>query len=331
MPKTSLPPSYQSVDYRVRLAKSTERKVLMDIFHKLPLFHPISNYQYIGLGSIFFSDIILFHKTVGFNKIISIEKNEDDKERFEFNNPYPKWLKVRFGNSTDVLYDIDLKIPTVLWLDYDSHFDSFVIDDLNVFLKNSVSGSFIAVTVNVSASPNVKAEYKRYSSIVKESRISGLELKQNDCNKVNLPKTISKFIQLIVSNAIKDKNLISTGQNFAFKQIMNLFYQDGARMLTFGGFIVESGDEDKYGRLCKEEADLINAGEIPENLSLPKLTIKEVLLLERLINCEETITNNFNEIRSNSDQNPLKYIDDDQVKCYIKYRKYYPLFGEFLL
>ena len=51
--------------------------------------------------------------------MISIEKDEDRRERFEFNKPFD-CIEVRYGHSNQVLPKCDWAPRTILWLDYDS-------------------------------------------------------------------------------------------------------------------------------------------------------------------------------------------------------------------
>jgi hypothetical protein len=52
--------SYRKINYTLRPAKNIERKMLCEAFHKLHPFGKVQNYRYIGFGSTYFSDFILF-------------------------------------------------------------------------------------------------------------------------------------------------------------------------------------------------------------------------------------------------------------------------------
>ncbi len=66
-------PSYRKINYRVRPAKSIQRKMLCDALLRLSFFEPVENYRYVGFGSTTFTDFILFHKILGIKDMISIE------------------------------------------------------------------------------------------------------------------------------------------------------------------------------------------------------------------------------------------------------------------
>src|SRR6059058_3702099 len=79
--------SFEKVYYLLRPAKNIQRKMLSEAFQRLPQLRPLSDYEYVGLGSIYFGDFILFHRTFGFDKMTSIELDEN-WTRAEFNKPY---------------------------------------------------------------------------------------------------------------------------------------------------------------------------------------------------------------------------------------------------
>lgn len=76
------------VNYKIRPKKSIQRKMIMESFRHLGYFNDLANYQYIGLGGHFFSEYHYLHKDLHLNKLISIEKNTNNKKRFELNKPY---------------------------------------------------------------------------------------------------------------------------------------------------------------------------------------------------------------------------------------------------
>ena len=73
------------LDYRLRPAKSIERKMLAESFRRLSQFGRVDLYRYVGFGSLYFSDFLLFHKLLGFKHMLSIEKSDDSnvQSRFE--------------------------------------------------------------------------------------------------------------------------------------------------------------------------------------------------------------------------------------------------------
>ena len=83
-----MPGTYEKINYSLRPAKSIERKMLGNAFRKLSDFGAVESYRYIGFGSTYFSDFILFHKALGIKHMISIERDRENEERFRFNCPF---------------------------------------------------------------------------------------------------------------------------------------------------------------------------------------------------------------------------------------------------
>ena len=98
--------SYEKIDYRLRPAKGVERKMLANAFWRLAAFDKIERYRYIGMGSVYFNDFILFHKVLGIKKLISIEgeDNPEKQKRFKLNKPF-RCIDLRFAWSTQFLWN----------------------------------------------------------------------------------------------------------------------------------------------------------------------------------------------------------------------------------
>src|SRR6266581_5372051 len=115
-------PSYRIVNFSLRPAKSVERKMLAEAFRLLSRFGSINAYRYIGLGSNFFSDFILFHKSLGITNMTSIEQDRPFAKRFAFNRPF-LCVDIKIGESGEILPTLNWSMRTILWLDYDLPLD----------------------------------------------------------------------------------------------------------------------------------------------------------------------------------------------------------------
>ena len=62
--------------------------------------------------------------------MFSIEKHEENFERFEWNKPLAG-IKMLFGPTEKRLSEIDFAMPTITWLDYDGPLNSAVIGDVD--------------------------------------------------------------------------------------------------------------------------------------------------------------------------------------------------------
>ena len=110
-------------------------------------FNPLSSYQYVGFGAKYFIDFHLFHKSLHIDKMVSIESDTNNRKRYNFNKPFD-CIEMKFGNSQDVLPKLDLSIPTIIWLDYDSRFKLTMLDDLSTIISNISPGSIFSFSYN---------------------------------------------------------------------------------------------------------------------------------------------------------------------------------------
>ena len=69
--------SYEKFNYLLRPSKQVERKLFIEALHRLRAAgYPIYEYTYLGLGSVFYADFILFHKYLYIDKMICAEQTK---------------------------------------------------------------------------------------------------------------------------------------------------------------------------------------------------------------------------------------------------------------
>src|SRR5688572_12025690 len=102
MPRMSTPTdSFKRVHYELRPAKQVERRMIIDALRLMSLSgFPIDDYQYTGMGSIFFVDFILFHKFLGISDMVNAEHSAIPN-RVTFNQPYD-FIRTKFAPIGDL-------------------------------------------------------------------------------------------------------------------------------------------------------------------------------------------------------------------------------------
>src|SRR5438046_7513960 len=104
---TSPSGSYLDVFYDLRPAKQVERRMIIDVLQRLSAGGlQVRDYQYTGLGSIYFVDFILFHRLLGIKKLVSVEFDGRIKKRVHFNRPY-SLIEIRLGAIGDAIPTVD--------------------------------------------------------------------------------------------------------------------------------------------------------------------------------------------------------------------------------
>src|SRR5580765_817145 len=98
--------SYEKFNYLVRPAKQIERKLLIEGLHQLSAcgFH-IRQYRYVGFGSPFYADFVLFHKYLYIEDMLCVEAS-DIRRRMRFNKPFPK-VALHMGKVSQVIPKLD--------------------------------------------------------------------------------------------------------------------------------------------------------------------------------------------------------------------------------
>ena len=316
-----MPGSYNKFNYNVRASKSVERKMILEVLKDLCPPSVIKDYQYIGFGSVFYTDFRLFHKDLNICDMICIEREVDDKDRFEFNKPY-KCIDLIMGDSDEVLPKLDWQKKSITWLDYEDRLLPTMFDDLRTIINHAKNKSFFIVSCN--ANP---------SSYRNESTISETELDKfrNDFKgivNINLTTsdfTAKKLIPLIhnmftsfITDILSQKNAgVSSENQLFFKQIFNLKYQDNSIMYTFGGIFASSKEISQIEDDLKKY-DFVRTETPIYEIDVPKLTNREI---DRL---NSHLPNNLkNFISETTDFIPEKFRES-----YFKLYKHFPNYME---
>lgn len=334
--------SYENINYGVRPGKAIERKMLIEMMQRLSAFTKIEDYKYVGFGSTYFTDFSLIHRVLGITKMISIEKDVDNKGRFIFNVPF-SCIQMEFFNSNDILPNIDWEeCPSILWLDFDSKLNAEMFTDIQTYVANATSGSMIFITVNAHPFESKDIPTKELKSfrlneladnIGEEkvpSHLDGSELSLNGTSKV-----YREIIDAEISSILRTRNNAKTDDNptkLFYNQLVNFVYQDGSMMLTMGGIIYNNQDKQSYESANFDDLDFFMAGEESFKIVVPNLTYREINKLDSLlpsnINLEtgEIINTEDETIDNISELIPLR-----DVNKYQKIYRYFPTFTETIL
>lgn len=245
-------PSFKVFDYRIRTNKNTERKMLADAFRRLSGFAPVEKYRYIGFGSVTFTDFVLFHKSLNVTDMISIESKREYENRFNFNKPYD-CIKMKYGNSTDILPELNWNQKTITWLDYDGILNDSVLQDVALLSAKSLSGSLIIITVNAQGYKSPKGEQnyqkieefllKRFSKQIEREAptwVNGVNLQGDE-----MAGTLKKIVYDEIRATLRDRNgMTAPDEVLEFEPLFNFVYSDNARMLTVGGILYKRSQTD---------------------------------------------------------------------------------------
>ena len=328
--------SYRKINYRVRPAKSIQRKMLCDAFLRLSFFKPVENYRYVGFGSTTFVDFILFHKMLGIKDMISIEKNEEDKARFEFNNPFD-CIRMEYGDSSDVLPSLEWDLKTIVWLDYDGPLNNTILEDIACVSMSLVSGSILIVTVDVESDlpdpPFTDEDVQNYRFKKFEERVGSnkvpANLESKNLEGTEMATTCGKVILNEIKQILRNRNgLLSDERKVKYNPLFNFLYEDSAEMLTVGGIFYEARDEASFKQCKFENLEFVRSDttfyedeafcedEAFYKIEVPTLTHRERLYLDKTLPC------------GNSGDGEQISLTEEDINNYKRLYRYFTIFAE---
>lgn len=328
--------SGRKINYTLRPAKSVERKMLKDIFSRLNNFSNISDYVYLGFGAKYFTDMSYFHRNLHFKRLISIEYDENNKERYRFNSPY-RCVDLKFGHSSIVLPTLkELKTDrSIVWLDYDSTIQPFMKEDISTVVTQIKSGSIFAISYN--SKPPILSDLKSqlgdqsggyYRAHIR--KLFGDKGAVSDSLEDDGMGKWTKYSQVLraamysyVEKYVKDRNpSLEEDGKFIVKQLGYFDYQDGTEMSTLVFLVYTNSDQVIVDKCDFEKLSFVRGGDQQYKIQVPNLTFKEIQQLTELmpINSEEM------EAEELWDK---KIYTIKDVKQFAEIYKYHPTYFEF--
>lgn len=280
--------SYRKIDYRIRPGKYAERLMMVEAFRRLR-FASIESYQYVGLGSVYFSDFSLVHRTLGITKLVSIERAEHDKKRFEANVPF-RCVELRWGDTATEIPKIDWSLRSIVWLDYDGRLDKSVLGDVRHVAAHAVSGTVLAISVQsrfdrVVDDSGDDASVDALKESLGEDRVP-LGTKTSDLRGDGTGALFRDVLIEEISNTLRDRNAgRHTGQAVRFKQFLNFRYEDGVRMMTVAVVFYDAGQEGLVASCQFADLTFHREDQRIFDIQIPKLTPREAMRLDSQLPC----------------------------------------------
>lgn len=335
--------SFEKINYNLRPNKCIERKMMSEAFSRLSHLDHLNNYRYIGFGSPYFADFILFHKNLGITDLISIEKEINKKDRFEFNIPY-SGIKMKYDESSKILPNLELNLKkNIVWLDYDDQISDYMFFDIDTFFFNSSPGSFFILSVNVEQNfmtiddinlAEIDSEKIDSKELIKKFRLNNLiervgksripsEYMNLNMNTKNLTNVAYEMIYRQIVTTLNTRN--GTNQNkIEYKQLFNFIYKDNATILTVGGIIYDKTQRAAISKMCFENLPFIKTSYESYKIQCPNLTFREIKALDK------ALPNNMKLHRGKFLSKALQEIPliENDIKNYAKVYRYYPNFTE---
>ncbi|MBR0666121.1 hypothetical protein GXW71_17305 [Roseomonas hellenica] len=318
--------SYKKIDYRLRPAKHAERLIIAEIGGRLRFFD-IHSYRYVGLGSPYFADFKLMHRALGISSMLNIEAMERDRERFNWNMPYAT-IDMRYGTTDTILPALDWTMPSIVWLDYDDQLSQPKLLDIDLLVRRAAPGSLLLFSVN--AEPPAPPGQRRNASGDEASRSDFVEalramvgkdrvdpsLKHEDLQGWSAGRVYRRIMTAVIEATLAAANAVITQaeRRRRWRQILNIEYKDGARMLTLGGVLYEESQEGAYLAGAFEKLSFFRDDATAYRIEVPRLTLKEMAHLERSV------------MHSPDEVHELPWLTPKERRQYLQLYRYLPNF-----
>lgn len=314
--------SYNKIDYRLRIAKSVERRILCSVFQHLYVFNPVEAYKYVGFGSVSFLDFSLFHRSLGISNMISIEREVHDKARFEFNKPYD-CIDIKYGESEDVLPRIDIESNAIVWLDYDDKLTTSILSDMSLVFNRLTSGSFFCVSYNAHQDneEDGKSRFDQLSERVDNKYFPKYIYGNYLLNKKNLRIAYYDIINNLIQEVVSIRR--TNGEDINLQQMLFINYNDGTEMNTLGWLFYSNPDKSKMESIIDKKFSFTRIDKNPFEIRVPALTYKEIRAIEERF---PDIDNCLKHFRKDGKGNGM--LSQSDIEDYFNIYKNFSLFAE---
>lgn len=298
--------SYEQVNYLLRTKKQIERKCIIEALQSLAPLVEISKYNYLGFGSVYYADFILFHKYLNISNMTSIDDEKSDEKRFKFNKPYEFIEFISIDSNQYLTSRIDWKKNHLLWFDYDGVVNLSVLDDLRLVASQAKPLNIFIATIKADRPKSPTDIIQEFKNHLKPGLTPAI-----------VKKDWIKLLREMMHEAI-NVGLNSRTDDLKFLQLFNLSYKDTSSMYTFGGILYENQDSENIKNYV-QDLNFVSHNSKLVSIDCPILSPKEKMYLDHFIDENIAIKNN---------RASRIGISADKVNRYLKYYKYYPQYFE---
>ena len=327
MKKNKHVPAFLRVNYSLRPKKQIERKIIVDVFNFRKDWYNFEDYCYIGMGSVWYIDFLLFHRHLHIPEMISIEREQGYKRRINFNCPLACILPLIGEADQIVSNELPWEEPNILWLDLEQIYDDRIMNLIDRIVEKVRSRDIIILTVKDgwyelnskvrNSGKTKKEELKSIHGEYFDDKISNSEISEETFSKITTQAIFS----------LLDYKMLQSGSDLRYQALFTYDYADSTRMLTIGGIFLNNEDRESFelsqSQHGKHEFEVERT---VFKINAPILTIREK---HRLDSFMPLISE---KIEIDKILRKLGFeIDRDEFICYSKVYKYYPLFNEIIV
>lgn len=267
--------------------------MLCDVFRRLAHFQPVETYRYVGFGSVWFSDFVLFHRALGIRDMLSIEQAAQSRARFEANKPFA--IEIDFRSSSQALPELDYSKPQFIWLDYDDPINISMVNDVAVIARRASSGTVLVVSVQcvrppdvaeaereLATDPHAISATERFSARMNVDGVIrvGSDLEREQLSNWAFGELSRSIFYAEVDRILENRRLASPGSAVSYRRICDFEYEDGAKMTTLALVFYSEEDGPRVEACHFDNLEFLHPDGDPVFIPTPKLTPREFRQLE---------------------------------------------------
>lgn len=276
--------SFKQFHYGLRASKQVERKIMIEVLLRLSgARYNIADYAYLGFGSVYYVDFVMFHKYLFIQDMICVEWGNNIEKRMKFNKPF-KFIKLRLEPLFNHIPKIRTKKKHLIWLDYDRSLDTEMLQDIDGCLTRLAEQSIFIVTADARPKiPKDEQDVDLESLTAKDREIWTMNTYQKwfgpymsrriTHDAISRVHIAPIFYEVLIERI--RQTLERRTPRLRLIQLFNYLYQDGAPMLTIGGVIGTDEDEEELRRKGLLTHRFVNTSAEFLEISVPPLTIRE--------------------------------------------------------
>lgn len=324
-----------SIPYHLRPNKAIDRYAFTELLAKINNFeNQISCYKYIGFGGFSLEDFRMLHFRFGIKEMCSLENNAENYKRQQFNKPI-SCIELKHCSSDEYINNFTNDTDedrTIIWLDYTSPKElRSQINEFQSCIEKLFALDIIKITLNANPSSLCSGDNMHVRRLEKLTEILEDLLPAEVTDKHMTHKEYPKVLFSVLGQASKK----IMGYSSLYLQPLSCFvYKDGGhQMLTMTAVLLED-DKDlvnsffektaiKQWELCRTDWS-----EIPIEINLPELTIKERIFIDSLLPDTDIteIHQRLGFLLSDTHDSSI-----DLLKTYLLFYKQMPMFSKILL
>jgi hypothetical protein len=315
--------SFKAFNYALRPSKQVERKVIVEVLLGLAKagYH-VPDYSYVGFGSVYYVDFVMFHKYLFIDKMICVEWGEIER-RMRFNKPY-RFIKLKLMPLSNYIPSISSKAKLLVWLDYDRPLDAEMLRDIDGMCARLSQTSIFMITLD--ARPRLPEDLFDVDQVDAQKRENLIRGTYQDWFRVYLGHDVeadsgarAHVAPMFYEVVLERLRQTLSPRNLKFIQFFHFFYRDGAPMLTIGGMIGTEADQESLQQKKVLTHEFVRRKHEHLAISVPPLTLREKQWLD-------------SRLYGSIGKTKLAFeLDDEMLKNYCEFYKQYPTYLEALL